>query len=141
MTAALNSRSMRTWRKFHRFSFGYFKIISLLTAFAMIVIALTGILLTHQDELRFVQNGRLTTSVLPDAYQERLDETRERQQLDEILPRETSVPLKWLILDLHTGDFWGFWGRWTYDLIALAFMSLAFTGFYMYLKIRKDYKL
>ncbi|MCF7800809.1 MAG: PepSY domain-containing protein [Candidatus Marinimicrobia bacterium] len=140
MTAAINSRSMRTWRKFHRFSFGYFKIIGLVTAFIMIVISLTGILLTHQDDLRIIQNSRLSSSVLPDEYQERLDETRKRQQLDEIIPRETSVPLKWVILDLHTGDFWGSWGRWYYDLIAVAFMSLAFTGFYMYWKIRKNHK-
>ena len=141
MTIAANSRSMRTWRKFHRYSFGYYKIFSLITAFVMVVIALTGILLTHQDELRFVQNGRISTNILPDRYQDRLDETRERQQLADVLPRETKVPLKWLILDLHTGDFWGSWGRWYYDLIALAFTVLASTGFYMFLKIRKNYKL
>jgi len=140
VTAELKSRSMRTWRKFHRYSFGYFKIISLFTAFTMVVLALTGILLTHQDELPFVQNTRIPSNMLPGKYQARLDETRERQQLTDILPRETLVPLKWLVLDLHTGDFWGAWGRWYYDLIAVAFTVLASTGFYMFFKIRKNYR-
>ena len=46
-----SSRSMRTWRKFHRYTFGYSKWVSLISVVLIIVISVTGILLIHQNVL------------------------------------------------------------------------------------------
>ncbi|MCP3874184.1 MAG: PepSY domain-containing protein, partial [Desulfobacteraceae bacterium] len=42
----------------------------------------------------------------------------------------------WLIKDLHTGDFWGPWGRLFYDLVCISLLILTITGFYLLLKIK-----
>jgi len=44
------TRSMRTWRKFHRFTFGYSKWVSLISVSLLMIISITGILLIHQDD-------------------------------------------------------------------------------------------
>lgn len=129
---------MRVWRKFHRYTFGYSKWVSLLSAFLLVVIAITGILLTHQDDLKSIQTGRVPLSLLPDHYETRLQSTRERQGTDQIFAVEESVPMRWVILDLHTGEFFGKYGPWIYDLLALMMLILGTTGVVMYFKIRKN---
>jgi len=129
--------SMRTWRKFHRYSFGYSKWISAISVFLLLIISLTGILLVHQDSLKAIQTSRVPLSILPGHYGERLEYTRERQGTTEYFNNEKSVPMRWIILDLHTGDFFGKYGFLLYDIMALIMLVLGSTGIYMYFKIRK----
>ncbi len=129
---------MKNWRKVHRFSFGYLKLTSIFIAAVMVCIAVTGILYNHQHDLACLRDGRIHSGILPGKYQEKLDRVREAQGLGELFPEEADrVPVMWVIIDLHTGDFFGPWGRWFYDIIAVMFVVLAVTGIYMYLKIRK----
>lgn len=133
----VSTRSMRSWRKFHRYTLGYSKWISLVAAILLVVIALTGILLIHQDDLRVIQTGRVPLTILPDHYEGRLHSTRARQGTENILPEEHSVPMRWVILDLHTGEFFGKYGPLFYDLLGVMLMVLGTTGVVMYFKIRK----
>jgi uncharacterized iron-regulated membrane protein len=134
---------MRIWRKIHMFSFGYYKVVSLIISFLILIIALTGILYNHHHDFDFLGKSRIPTSILPDKYQDRLEKTREAQGLEDLFPEEgNSVPLMWVVIDLHNGEFFGeFWGRIFFDLIALSLAILAITGIYMYFKIRKRYLL
>ncbi len=132
------SRSMRTWRKFHRYSFGYSKWVSIVSVVLLLVISLTGILLVHQDDLKVIQTGRVPLSLLPAHYENRLESTRERQGTTTLFEEEQSVPMRWVILDLHTGDFFGKYGFLLYDLLAVVMLVLGTTGIYMYFKIRKN---
>jgi len=130
---------MRTWRKVHIFSFGYFKIVSLISSILILFIAITGILYNHSHDFSFLEKSRVPTKFLPSKYQERIDNTREAQGLGNLFPEEAhSVPIMWVVIDLHNGEFFGeFWGRILYDVIALSLAVLAVTGIYMYFKIRR----
>lgn len=129
---------MRKWRKFHIFSLGYYKLVTLFTSSLLLVIALTGILYNHHHDFGFLRDGRIPTSVLPDKYQERLDRTREAQGLADVFPEEArSVPVMWVVIDLHNGEFFGgMVGRIFYDVIAGALAVLSVTGIYMYFRVR-----
>lgn len=129
---------MRNWRKVHIFSFGYFKLVSVITSSLLLIIALTGILFNHHHDFEFLRNGRIPTSILPDKYQERLERTREAQDLGELFPEEAnSVPVMWVIIDLHNGEFFGgMAGRIFYDVLAGVLAVLSVTGIYMYFKVR-----
>jgi len=129
---------MRTWRKFHRYTFGYSKWLSLLSVLLLLIIAVTGILLTHQDDLKPIQTSRVPLSILPDHYDNRLSTTRENQGTAVFFDDNKSVPLRWVILDLHTGDFFGRYGFILYDILALVMLVMGSTGIYMYFKIRKN---
>lgn len=133
-----SSRSMRTWRKFHRYTFGYSKWISLIAVLLLIVISITGILLIHQDDLKVIQQARVPLNVLPDHYEGRLESTRERQGTSDLFTERESVPLRWVVLDLHTGDFFGKYGFLLYDILAVIMLVMGSTGIYMYFKIRKN---
>jgi len=55
-----------------------------------------------------------------------------------LFPEEAhSVPVMWVITDLHTGDILGPWGRYFFDVVAGVFVVLAVTGIYMYFRIRR----
>jgi len=110
----------------------------MLSALLLITIAITGILLVHQDDLKAIQTGRVPLSVLPDHYELRLENTRERQGTSQVFAAESSVPMRWVILDLHTGDFFGKIGPWLYDILAIMMAVLGTTGIVMYFKIRKN---
>lgn len=129
---------MRNWRKVHIFSFGYFKLVSVVTSTLLFVIALTGILYNHHHDFGFLREGRIPTSILPGKYQERLDRTREAQDLGDLFPEEgNSVPVMWVIIDLHNGEFFGgLPGRVFYDVIAGVLAVLSATGIYMYFRVR-----
>lgn len=134
------------WRKIHRYCFGYYKLLSLLVSVFLVVCAITGVLYNHQHDFQFLEKGRISTSYLPSGYQERLDRTRKAQGLESLFPEEAdSVPVMWVIQDLHTGQIFGFWGRIFYDLLGIMLIILAITGCYLYLarktqlsKSRKD---
>jgi hypothetical protein len=130
---------MKKWRKVHIYSFGYYKLLSLFSSMILLVIALTGILYNHQHDFDFLRHSRVPTWLLPDHYQERLDTTRRAQGMEDLFPEESkSVPLMWLVIDLHNGEFFGgLPGRLFYDLMAGALGILSVTGIYMYFKIRK----
>ena len=130
---------MRTWRKVHIFSFGYFKIVSLISSILILFIAITGILYNHSYDFSFLEKSRVPTKFLPGKYQERIDTTREAQGLGNLFKEEAnSVPIMWIVIDLHNGEFFGeFWGRILYDIIAISLAVLAITGIYMYFKIRR----
>lgn len=130
---------MKRWRKVHIYSFGYYKLVSLVSSVALLIIAITGFLYNHRHDFRFLETARVPTWMLPDAYQERLDRTREAQGLGELFPEEArSVPIMWLVIDLHNGEFFGgLPGRLFYDLMALSMSVLAVTGIWMYWRIRR----
>ena len=129
---------MKIWRKIHIYSFGYFKLLTLFVGLCMFFISITGILLNHRHDFAWIDNTRVPTSFLPTGYQTKLDDVRAAQGLEDLFPEEAhSVPLMWLIQDLHTGDVLGPWGRIFYDLIGVSFVVLVITGVYMYFKIRK----
>ena len=113
------TRSMRTWRKFHRFTFGYSKWVSLISVSLLMIISITGILLIHQDDLSVVQTERVSLKLLPEHYSSRLEQTRAKQGTTNFFTAERSVPLRWVILDLHTGAFFGKYGPYLYDLLAI----------------------
>ena len=121
------------------YSLGYFKVVSLITSTLLLVIAVTGILYNHHHDFGFLSNGRIPTAILPGKYQERLDRTREAQGLGDLFPEEaTSVPVMWVVIDLHNGEFFGgFWGRILYDVLAGILVILSVTGIFMYFRIRK----
>ena len=129
---------MRNWRKVHIFSFGYFKLVSVFTSTLLLVIALTGILYNHHHDFEFLRQGRIPTKILPAKYQERLERTRQAQDLGELFPEEkNSVPVMLIIIDLHNGEFFGgMAGRIFYDLLAGVLAVLSVTGIYMYFKVR-----
>ena len=130
---------MKNWRKVHIFSFGYFKLVGVLTSTLLLIIALTGILYNHHHDFEFLSQGRIPTRILPDKYQERLDRTRQAQGLEELFPEEgNSVPVMWVVIDLHNGEFFGGTaGRIFYDLLGGAMAVLSITGIYMYFKVRR----
>lgn len=130
-------KSYMVWRKIHIYSFGYFILPAVAVSLVFSVIAVTGILYNHQHDFEILEKGRISTKFLPDSYQERLDKTRRAQGLEGLFPEEAErMPVMWLIKDLHTGDFWGSWGRIFYDLICISLMTLTISGCYLFLKIK-----
>ncbi len=128
--------SLPLWRKIHIYSFGYLKWPSIFVSVIFVVISITGILYNHTHDFEFLKKGRVATSFLPASYQERLDKTRQAQGLAELFPEEAhSVPALWLVKDLHTGDFFGPWGRIFYDLVGVSLITLAVSGCYLFLKL------
>jgi hypothetical protein len=129
---------MKNWRKVHMYSFGYLKVVSVFVCVMMVVISITGFLLNHRHDFGWMETARITTRILPERYQERLDAVREVQGLADLFPEEAhSVPVMWVITDLHTGDILGPWGRYFFDVIAGVFVVLAVTGIYMYFRLRR----
>ncbi len=129
--------SYSLWRKIHIYSFGYFLLPCIVVSLLLVIIGITGILFNHQHDFEILEKGRISTHLLPDSYQERLDKTRHVQGLEGLFPEEAErVPVMWLIKDLHTGDFWGPWGRLFYDLVCISLLILTITGFYLLLKIK-----
>lgn len=127
-------KASSVWRKIHLYVFGYYKWLALLVSLFLVICSLTGILYNHHHDFEILEKGRISTSFLPDSYQERLDRTRQAQGLEDLFPEEAnSVPLMWVIQDLHTGQFFGFWGRVFYDLLGVIMVLLAISGCYLHL--------
>lgn len=129
--------SYSLWRKIHIYSFGYFTLLGIVVSLLFVTICITGILYNHQHDFEILERGRISTSFLPESYQERLEKTRLAQGLEDLFPDEaTRVPVMWLVKDLHTGDFWGPWGRLFYDLICVSLLVLSISGCYLFLKYK-----
>lgn len=132
---------MKNWRRIHIYSFGYWRWLSTISALIIILIAVSGILLEHKTDFAFMEQTRVSTSYLPDSYAERLLQMRERQGTLEIYKNESlTVPLSWIVYDLHSGAFFGSWAPYFYDLIAVAMIVLSFTGIYMFLILKPKMK-
>jgi len=130
---------MKNWRKVHIYSLGYFKLVAVITSSLLFIIAVTGILYNHHHDFEFLSKGRIPTKILPEKYQERLDRTLEAQDMKGMFPEEEhSVPVMWVIIDLHNGEFFGgMAGRIFYDVLGGVLALLSITGIYMYFRIRK----
>ncbi len=124
---------MKYWRKVHIYSFGYWRWLSIASAVITFVISVTGILLVHKNDFRFMDRTRISTKYLPDSYAQRLTEIREQQGTAEFYrDAESDVPLSWIVYDLHSGLIFGDWAKYYYDFIAVAMIILSVTGIYMY---------
>jgi len=124
-------------KKIHIYCFGYFKSLSIFVSLILVFISITGVLYNHHHDFEFLEKGRVSSSFLPESYQERLDRTRKAQGLEDLFPEEaTRIPVMWLVQDLHTGEFFGSWGKIFYDLVGLSLIVLSVTGCYLFLKIR-----
>lgn len=44
-----------------------------------------------------------------------------------------------VLRDLHAGRFFGPWGKWLTDLVAIAFLVLTFTGFWIWWRAKKEF--
>ncbi len=129
------------FRKLHLYCFGYFQWLTLLASLLVSVIVVTGILYNHQHDLVFLEKGRISTQFLPDMYQERLERVQKAQGLEGLfLEEKSSIPVIWLIKDLHTGDFWGIWGRVVYDILCSSLLVMVITGCYLFLKVKQRTK-
>jgi hypothetical protein len=127
---------LKKWmRLIHRYGFGYLKSVSLFSSIIFIIIAITGILLVHKHDLRFMQTARISTTFLPSAYEERLRDLRENDGLS--MEENPTVPLSWVVYDLHSGEFLGSIGPWLYDIFAIIFIVLSITGIYLFWIIKK----
>ena len=58
---------------------------------------------------------------------------------EEILNSVRGKGLPWsrLLLDLHSGRFFGSWGPYIFDIVAISLLVLIFTGFYNWFKTRR----
>lgn len=111
---------------------------SLFVAVCMFFIAITGILLNHKHDFRWIETVRVPTVILPPDYQVKLDAVRQAQgTADLFLDEARSAPILWVITDLHTGEIFGSLGPWFYDLVGISFMVLSVSGIVMYFKIRR----
>lgn len=129
--------SLAKWKKWHVYSLGYFILPGIVVSMILLIIAVTGILYNHHHDFETLETGRISTRFLPDSYQERLERTRNAQGLEDLFPEEADrIPIMWLVKDLHTGDFWGPWGRLVYDLVCISLFLLTITGCYLFLTIK-----
>lgn len=102
----------------------------------LIIIAVTGIVLIHEHDTTFFSRTRVPTAILPDKYQDKLDAMREAQGIDDQFSSDDkSVPLSWLMYDLHSGEFFGRWAWLYYDLLSAALVVYSVTGIYMFYKL------
>ncbi len=47
------------------------------------------------------------------------------------------IPLDRVILDLHSGRFFGTIGKWIYDITVVGVLALSATGFILFLRTRR----
>ena len=59
------------------YSFGYLKVVSVFVCVNMLAISITGFLLNHRHDFGWMETARISTSLLPERYQTRLDDVRE----------------------------------------------------------------
>lgn len=131
--------SLRTWRIWHRNILGYFRWLTVVSAIFIFLIALTGILLEHKNDFHFLQTVRIPGAWLPSKYTERLKTIQSAQHVTG--ETETTIPLSWIVYDLHSGDILGRAGVIYYDLVAVAMGVLSLTGMWMFIVVTKKRRL
>ncbi|MBC8478580.1 PepSY domain-containing protein [bacterium] len=127
---------IRRWRQVHGWFTGYRRTLGTVVLILFVVISLTGILLNHRHDFAFVNSVRVPLWLLPGQYTERI-EALSVAQADLPGGQLQGVPLRWVIIDLHTGDIFGSWGVFLYDLLSVVFIVLSVTGYYMMIILRK----
>lgn len=95
--------------------------VGLATSFLMIILAVTGIILNHNADWGTTQAAVNSKWLL--AWYD-VDPTQIEQGY--------APPLSWdrVLLDLHTGRFFGDWGVYLMDAAAIVLLLLTFTGIY-----------
>ncbi len=125
--------SYKVWRLTHRYAFSNWKWLMTISSIILIIISITGIVLIHEHDTQFFAKTRVPTSILPDSYQTKLDNMRAAQGITTHYKKDAdSVPLSWLMYDLHSGEFFGKWAWIYYDLISVALIVMSVTGVYMF---------
>ncbi len=113
-----------------------------ITSIILIIISITGIVLIHEHNTQFFSQTRIDTSILPPQYQHRLETMRAAQGISSKFEKDAdSVPLSWLMYDLHSGEFFGNWTWIYYDLISVALIVYSVSGIYMFLILTKSGKI
>ncbi len=113
----------------------------MLTSIVLIIIAITGILLIHEDDTTLLSRVRIPAAILPEHYQTRLNNLRIVQGMaNQFNTDRNTVPLSWLIYDLHSGEFFGRWAWIYYDLLSAALVVYSVTGVYMFFKLMNNQK-
>lgn len=110
--------SIRPWYRWHRR-------IGIASAFFVFVLSITGIILNHNSALG-LHKDFITSDWLLSWYG--YDSTAD--YAGEILTMDR------IILDLHTGRFFGEAGVWVMDIAAIAFIILSITGIVMWMRRR-----
>ena len=110
----------------------------IITSIILIIISVTGIILIHEHDTQFFSRTRITTTILPAQYQHRLDSMRAAQGTTINFKNDAnSVPLSWLMYDLHSGEFFGNWAWIYYDLISIALIVYSISGIYLFIGLMK----
>lgn len=106
--------SVRPWYRWHRR-------IAIVAAFFVIILAVTGIILNHNIALG-INKDFITSEWLLDwyGYDSKAAYAKEILTVDKV------------ILDIHTGRFFGKFGTLVMDASAIALLILSFTGIYMW---------
>lgn len=87
------------------------------------------------ESLKLIQNSpKITPPPLTNTQDQRLQNLRE--QLDNQF-NGSGLNLERLLLDLHSGRFFGQWGVWLVDLSAIVLIILSISGLILYFKMRK----
>jgi len=130
--------SYKTWRLIHKYSFSHLRWFMVFTSVILILITITGIILIHEHDTTFFSRTRVPTSILPSAYQHKLDNMRQSQGVTSQFSKDSnSVPLSWLIYDIHSGEIFGKYGWIYYDLLSVALLVYTGTGIYMFLYLTR----
>jgi len=111
------------------------------TSIILFFITLTGIILIHEHDTTFFSQSRVPTVILPDSYQHKLDNMRRSQGVTQQFSKDgDSVPLSWLIYDIHSGEIFGKYGWVYYDILSIALLVYTVTGFYMFFYLTRKKK-
>ncbi len=133
--------SYKTWRLIHKYSFSNLRWIMGFTSIILFFITLTGIILIHEHDTTFFSQSRVPTVILPDSYQHKLDNMRRSQGVTQQFSKDgDSVPLSWLIYDIHSGEIFGKYGWVYYDILSIALLVYTVTGFYMFFYLTRKKK-
>lgn len=106
--------SVRPWYRWHRR-------IGITAALFVILLSVTGLILNHNTSLG-LNKDFITNELLLNwyGYDVNADYSKEVLTIDQV------------ILDIHTGRFFGSLGTYVMDAAAIAFLILAGTGIYMW---------
>jgi uncharacterized iron-regulated membrane protein len=108
------------------------------TSVILIIITITGIILIHEHDTTFFSRTRVPAYLLPDRYQHKLDNMRRSQGVTTQFSKDRdTVPLSWLIYDLHSGEIFGKYGWVYYDILSVALLVYTGTGIYMFLYLTR----
>lgn len=97
----------------------------------VLIITLTGLVLNHPEWLG-IHGSDVTASWVLDHYYGEVPEGKDAASF-----RPSSIPLDRVILDIHTGHFFGISGVVLMDVTAIALLLLVSSGIYNWAKRKK----